>query len=66
MVIWLNGQEEKLDRPMSIKDLLQQLNLKEERIAVEVNLDIIDRQKFHAYELKDGDRVEVIRFVGGG
>jgi len=66
MVILLNGEEKNLDRPINIGELLQLLNLQKERIAVEVNLEIVDRQKFHSFELKEGDKVEVIRFVGGG
>jgi len=66
MLILLNGEEKKIDRPINIGELLQLLNLQEERIAVEVNLEIVDRQKFHSFELKEGDKVEVIRFVGGG
>jgi thiamine biosynthesis protein ThiS len=66
MVILVNGEEKELDKPLNIRGLLQLLNLQEERIAVEVNLEIVDRQLFPSFELKEGDKVEVISFVGGG
>ena len=66
MNILVNGKEQELDPPVSVKKLLQILDLKGERVAVEVNLKIVDRQKFDDYEIKEGDNVEVIHFVGGG
>ena len=66
MMILLNGQEKRFEKTINIKELLMFLELKEERIAVEVNLEIVDRQKFNSFELKDGDKVEVISFIGGG
>jgi len=66
MNIVVNGKEQELDHPVSVKQLLQILDLKRERVAVEVNLEIVDRQKFDDYEIKEGDKVEVIHFVGGG
>ena len=66
MNILVNGKEQELDPPVSVKKLLQILDLKGERVAVEVNLEIVDRQKFDDYEIKEGDNVEVIHFVGGG
>ncbi len=66
MNIVVNGKEQELDHPVSVKQLLHILDLKGERVAVEVNLEIVDRQKFDDYEIKDGDKVEVIHFVGGG
>ena len=65
-MIQLNGQEKELEKPVTIGELLRHLNLHEGRIAVEVNLEIIDRQKFPSFQLKEGDKVEVISFVGGG
>ena len=66
MNIVVNGKEQELDHPVSVKQLLQILDLKGERVAVEVNLEIVDRKKFDDYEIKEGDKVEVIHFVGGG
>lgn len=66
MNIVVNGKEQELDHSVSVKQLLQILDLKGDRVAVEVNLEIVDRQKFDDYKIKEGDKVEVIHFVGGG
>jgi thiamine biosynthesis protein ThiS len=66
MVIILNGQEKRLERPTTVRELLQLLDLEEGRVAVEVNLEIVDRQQFSNLTLKESDKVEVISFVGGG
>lgn len=66
MKIVVNGKEQELDCPVSVKQLLQILDLKGDRVAVEVNLEIVDRQKFDNFKIKEGDTVEVIHFVGGG
>jgi thiamine biosynthesis protein ThiS len=46
--------------------LLAQLGIAPERVAVEVNLSVIERSAFHAKALEHGDRVEIVSFVGGG
>jgi len=40
--------------------------MRDDRVAVEVNLNIVDRRTFEGMALRDGDRVEVIGFIGGG
>lgn len=47
-------------------DLLAEHGIARERVAVEVNLVVIDRNAFERTTLHDGDRVEVVSFVGGG
>jgi thiamine biosynthesis protein ThiS len=52
--------------PLTINDLLRQLELRPDQVAVEVNLEIVDRQDFGSRSLSDGDRVEILGFIGGG
>jgi thiamine biosynthesis protein ThiS len=64
--ITLNGDPYELPRPMSVTELLDVLALDPRRVAVEHNLSIVKRQRFADAIINDGDRVEVVNFVGGG
>ena len=66
MRIKLNGKDEAVNEGMSLAALLQTLEIKGETVAVEVNLDIISRDKRADCVLKEGDEVEIVKFVGGG
>jgi thiamine biosynthesis protein ThiS len=46
--------------------LLNELEIRPDRVAVEVNLQIVDRQSFDRQMFQEGDRVEIISFIGGG
>jgi thiazole synthase len=66
--ITLNGEPRELppDGPHSVGDLLRELGLAGQRVAVEVNGDVVPRQRHAGHALRAGDRVEVVTFVGGG
>jgi len=66
VVITLNGERLELDRPLSVTDLLVELEIDPRRVAVEHNLSIIRRNTFPQVIVEDGDRVEIVNFVGGG
>jgi thiamine biosynthesis protein ThiS len=66
MVITLNGERFELDQPLSVTDLLARLDIDPRRVAIEHNLTIIRRQTFTDVMVKEGDRVEIVNFVGGG
>ncbi|BCB96135.1 thiamine biosynthesis protein ThiS [Dissulfurispira thermophila] len=65
MKLRING-EYKETQSKTISELLKELDIIPERVAVEVNLTIIKRQEFENYYLKDGDTIEIVNFVGGG
>ncbi|MDQ7788320.1 MAG: sulfur carrier protein ThiS [Thermodesulfovibrionales bacterium] len=50
----------------TVADLLKELAIDPVRVAVEVNLSIIKKAEYASYNLKDGDTVEMVNFVGGG
>lgn len=54
------------DTLQSITDLLKHLNLHDQVVIAEVNEDIIDNQKQRETQLKENDKIELVRFVGGG
>ncbi|MGH7231888.1 MAG: sulfur carrier protein ThiS [Nitrospiraceae bacterium] len=66
MQIQLNGEHRTMARGATIADLLRELEIRPDRVAVEVNVEIVERQAFDRRALQNGDRVEVISFIGGG
>jgi thiamine biosynthesis protein ThiS len=64
--ITLNGEPHEIDQPQSIADLLVALGIDERRVAVEHNLEILKRSAFPDTLVHDGDRIEIVNFVGGG
>jgi len=66
MKLIINGEEKSLEKVSSVSDLLHQLGLKADRVAVELNREIAARASWDSIQLKDGDRLEIVQFVGGG
>lgn len=66
MHIQLNGERRMVVCGATITALLHDLQIRHDRIAVEVNQEIVDRREFDRLTLQEGDRVEVISFIGGG
>ncbi len=64
--ITLNGEPHELDEPITVADLLLQLSIDPRRVAVEHNLSILKRQLFADTLVHNGDRIEIVNFVGGG
>ena len=64
--IHVNGEAKAWRRGATVADLLRDLDIKTERVAVELNLEILDRAVFAHRPLNDGDRVEILSFIGGG
>lgn len=66
VTVMVNGSALQLDEGATVARLLNRLQVVPERVAVELNLEIIDRAAFSERPLREGDRVEIISFVGGG
>jgi thiamine biosynthesis protein ThiS len=66
MEITLNGDRFELDAPISVSALLARLEIDPRRVAVEHNQEIVKRQRFPDVTVAEGDRVEIVNFVGGG
>jgi sulfur carrier protein len=64
--VTVNGEKKELADGTTITGLLEILELKPERLAVEVNRRIVRRANWPATALSDGDRIEIVNFVGGG
>ncbi len=66
MSIVVNGDPMEVSEGLSVSELLRDLHIKDARVAVEVNLDIIRSAQRDARKLQAGDKVEIVSFVGGG
>ena len=65
-MITVNGKQIQLTSEMSVADYLEQNNYQINRIAVEMNEEILPKYSYSETMRKDGDRLEVVTFVGGG
>ena len=64
--ITVNGEARGVSCGVTVAELLEQLALPMERLAVECNGKILSRRRFGEARLQDGDRLEIVQFVGGG
>jgi len=66
MKLEINGEERSVPSSATVRELLEKLKIKPDRIAVELNRRIIRRQDWGQTALKNFDKIEIVQFVGGG
>jgi len=66
MKLQINGAARDFASPLSIASLVEQLGMKQDRVAVELNCKIVPRELWAGTNLGEGDRLEIVHFVGGG
>lgn len=66
MKVVINGEDREFAGSLTLAGLLDQLGLKSDRVAVELNRDIVPRDRWVDTVLNDGDKLEIVHFVGGG
>ena len=66
MELTINGNGREFSSPLTLSELVQQLGMKSDRVAVELNLEIVPRDRWAVTSLNQGDRLEIVHFVGGG
>jgi thiamine biosynthesis protein ThiS len=66
MQLIVNGDAHDVEGPLSLAGLLDRLGMKADRVAVELNREIVAREAWSRTELASGDRLEIVHFVGGG
>mgnify|MGYP000045828556 CR=1 FL=1 len=64
--IIVNGEPQQIVLGATVTELIQQLALTPERLAIELNLNILPRTQWAATRLQAGDQLEIVHFVGGG
>jgi thiamine biosynthesis protein ThiS len=66
MRLVINGEDRNLVGELSLDALIRQLGMKTDRVAVELNREIVPRDRWTEIQLAEGDRLEIVHFVGGG
>lgn len=66
MTIVVNGNQTDIAEGSGISDLIKSLGLDSERVAVELNKRIVRRAHWGSTTISEGDKVEIVHFVGGG
>ena len=66
MNLVINGETRVLSAADTLDALVEQLGMKSDRVAIELNRDIVPRDRWAQTPLKDGDQLEIVQFVGGG
>jgi thiamine biosynthesis protein ThiS len=66
MTLQLNGEQREVPDGLSLAGLIDWLELPADRVAVERNLEVVKRANWNETQLENGDRLEIVRMVGGG
>jgi thiamine biosynthesis protein ThiS len=66
MNITVNGEKKEVPGDLTVLGLLEFLNIQHQRVAVELNQDIVKKDRYGIIVLKEGDSLEVVSFMGGG
>ena len=66
MKITVNGDSSDISEGSTVAELLEDLQIGRDRVAVEVGLEIVPKAHYDTHSLQEGDKVEIVQFVGGG
>ena len=66
MQVTINGEKREFYEHFTVSELLKKLELSNERLAVELNKEIVRRKDWESIAIKDADKIEIVHFVGGG
>ena len=66
MQIAINGETQSFDAALTVEQLLGRIGLDHRKVAVERNLEIVPKSSYGETALSDGDRLEIVHFIGGG
>ena len=66
MILTINGENRDFENVTTLSDLISQLGMKADRVAVELNRNLVRRDQWSDTKLSNGDKLEIVHFVGGG
>ena len=66
IIIFINGDLKKFPQEINIISVLETLNISSKHIAIEINENLVFRSDWQETNLKDGDKVEIVKAIGGG
>ena len=64
--IRINGKLSSINDNLSLLNLLNHLKIPIKKVAIELNLEIVDKNKLNKINLKNNDKIEIVHFIGGG
>ena len=64
--IQLNGDSYEINNGTNLNELLNMLKIQKNKVAIEVNGEIVEKNKYQNLILNKGDKVEIVNFIGGG
>ena len=64
--IIVNGKQMQIIPKFSLKSLITKLKMPQNKIAIELNKKIVDKKRISKIQLKKGDKIEIVHFIGGG
>ena len=66
MILRINGEDRELESSTTLSELIVELGMKPDRVAIELNRELIRRERWPETKLSNGDKLEIVHFVGGG
>ena len=66
MTLTINGEARQFTSLTTLSDLVSELGMKPDRVAIELNRELIRRERWAETKLSNGDKLEIVHFVGGG
>ncbi len=66
MKVYINGETKEINGEVSLVELLENFCLPHERVAVELNKEVVRKRDWENILVKDADKIEIVHFVGGG
>jgi len=66
VVIFVNSKQQEIAADSSLEKLVELLGMQEKKVAIEVNTELVTRGQWREFKLTEGDRIEIVTFVGGG
>jgi sulfur carrier protein len=66
MQLFVNGEAKESPEAITLAQLIEQMGMKGDRVAVELNREIVPRAQWSETQLHESDRLEIVHFVGGG
>lgn len=64
--VFVNGKKEQIEEEINLTKLLEDKNIKKEMVTVELNSEIIDKNKYNDTKIQKGDKLEFVYYMGGG
>jgi len=64
--VYINGESKEISKQLNLLELLKEFSLPSERIAIELNKQVVRKKDWEIIVINDSDKIEVVHFVGGG